>query len=384
MQSEALRLMLELIRCELTGAPLSEAILKELTPAQMQDLYALSKAHDEAHVVACALDRLGLLDGDDPVAEQFQKQQTLAFFRNRQAERETQRIRDLFEELKIPYIPLKGTVLKQHYPAAWMRTGCDVDILVRESELERASRALCDRLGYICDGKIWHDVSMHSPDGLHVELHFALIDQDRFPAVSAILSNVWRDASRVDPEHFLFSLSREHFLLYHVAHTAKHFLIGGCGIRPFWDLWIMETKLGYRIDDHEALLEEAGMLKFARAEHALSEVFSGVREHDELTRRMEDYIVRAGVYGTMESRTLNQMAKKKGKLRFALSRVILPYDVLKRQYPVLEKRPYLMPVMQVRRWIRCLFRRNGRLGELLSTKKEQIRDTASMMERLGI
>ena len=117
MQADVTRLMLALIRAELAETPLPEHERALLTPPIMQELYALSKAHDEAHLVACALDRLGLLDGEDPVAEQFEKQQTLAFFRNRQAERETQRIFSLFEELQIPYIPLKGTVLKQAYPS---------------------------------------------------------------------------------------------------------------------------------------------------------------------------------------------------------------------------------------------------------------------------
>ena len=383
MQADVTRLMLALIRAELAETPLPEHERALLTPPIMQELYALSKAHDEAHLVACALDRLGLLDGEDPVAEQFEKQQTLAFFRNRQAERETQRIFSLFEELQIPYIPLKGTVLKQAYPSGWLRTGCDVDILVRQEDLERAAEALTERLSYTCEGTMWHDVSLHSPDGLHVELHFALIDTVRFPLVSEILSTVWQDAERCAPDRYLFSLSREHFLLYHVAHTAKHFLIGGCGIRPFWDLRIMETRLGYRIEDHEALLERAGMLKFARAEHALAEVFAGVREHDDLTRSMEDYVVRAGVYGTMENRTVNQLAKS-GKLRFTLSRLILPFDQLKKQYPVLEKHRALSPLMQVHRWFRCIFSGNGRVRDVLHTKNRQIRDTASLMNALGI
>jgi hypothetical protein len=289
MQSNSTRLMLTLIRSELLGTPLGEGVTDELTHTQIADLYALSKAHDEAHIVACALDRLGLLDGDEPTLEQFEKQQTLAFFRNRQTELETKKIFDLFEKLEIAYIPLKGTVLKSHYPEAWMRTGCDVDILLREEDLDRGTAALCERLGYTCDGKMSHDVSLHSPDGMHLELHFALIDFSRFPAVSEILSNqnVWRDAKRVAPDQHLFALSSEHFLLYHVAHTAKHFLIGGCGIRPFWDLWIMETRLGYCINDHAQLLDEAGMLKFALAEHALAAVFAGVREHDSMTKQME-------------------------------------------------------------------------------------------------
>lgn len=383
MRSKAAQLMLRLIRSVLSDRDLPSEIKHELTPDVLSALYTLSKAHDAAHLVACALDRLGMLDGEDPLLEQFQKQQTLAFFRHRQSELALKEMRECFDREGISYIPLKGAVLRRLYPAPWMRTGCDLDILVQENDLERATECLCDRLGYECDGQMFHDVSFHSPSGLHVELHFCLIDESRFATVYEILSGAWEEAVPTENGR-CYSLSDAHFVLYHIAHTAKHFLIGGCGIRPFFDLWLMQNRAGYTVESHAALLEKAGMLKFAKAAEALSQVWMGEREHDELTRSMEAFVLEVGIYGTQESHTMNLLAKKGGKLRYALSRIYLPLPQLKRQYPILEKHRALAPLMQLRRWGRLLLRPRRHLKNVMTASNERIRDTAQLLSLLEL
>ncbi|MBR6794856.1 MAG: hypothetical protein IKM52_01960, partial [Clostridia bacterium] len=37
-----------------------------------------------------------------------------------------------------------------------------------------------------------------------------------------------------------------------------------------------------------------------------------------------------------------------------LSRIFVPYDNLKRYYPILEKHAWLTPIMQIRRWFMLL------------------------------
>ena len=34
------------------------------------------------------------------------------------------------KKVQIPFLPLKGSVIRQYYPEPWMRTSCDIDILV--------------------------------------------------------------------------------------------------------------------------------------------------------------------------------------------------------------------------------------------------------------
>lgn len=50
---------------------------------------------------------------------------------------EYEQVCDALEKAEIPFIPLKGVVIREYYPEPWMRTSCDIDILVREKNLKK-------------------------------------------------------------------------------------------------------------------------------------------------------------------------------------------------------------------------------------------------------
>ena len=97
---------------------------------------------------------------------------------------------------------------------------------------------------------------------MHVELHYTLIEDHVMPKANDVLSEVWEnslpgpDGGRV--------MTDEMFYFYHVAHMAKHFGNGGCGIRPVLDLWLLNRKQGFTKDKRDALLSRGGLLDFER------------------------------------------------------------------------------------------------------------------------
>ena len=70
---------------------------------------------------------------------------------------------------------------------------------------------------------------------------------------------------------------------------------------------------------------------------------------------MEDYILRGGVYGNNENRIMVHQQRKGGKIKYALSKIFIPCDVIKFQYPILQKHRWLTPFMEVRRWFKLIF-----------------------------
>ena len=70
---------------------------------------------------------------------------------------------------------------------------------------------------------------------------------------------------------------------------------------------------------------------------------------------MQEYVLTGGVYGNNQNRITMQQTKKGGKFKYAMSRIFLPYDVIKFHYPVLQKHRWLLPFCQVRRWFKLLF-----------------------------
>ena len=202
-------------------------------------LYSLAVRHDLAHLVGHALFEEGISDGSKAQAA-FEKQQMLAIFRYEGFAYEIEQVETALEEAGIAFVLLKGSVLRKLYPEPWMRTSCDVDVLVHSEDHAAAEACLVETLGYRREGEGDHDVTLVSEGGVHVELHFALVEERRARGAYAILSRVWDYAAPREGCRFNCVLADEFFYFYHMAHMAKHFAGGGCGVRSFLDLWFLE------------------------------------------------------------------------------------------------------------------------------------------------
>lgn len=122
--------MMELIASEVCGKSIDKTRYS-LTDEELAKLYKLSKSHDLAHLVGDALIKNNLI-GDGEIKAKFQKQIMLAVYRYEKINYELGRLRKVLNEAEIPFIPLKGSVLRRYYPEPWMRTSCDIDVLVHE------------------------------------------------------------------------------------------------------------------------------------------------------------------------------------------------------------------------------------------------------------
>ncbi len=87
----------------------------------------------------------------------------------------------------------------------------------------------------------------------------------------------------------------------------------------------------------------------------LANVWFGNFEHTQISKELENYILRGGVYGSAENLVAVHQAQKGGKIKYAISKIWLPYETIKFYYPVLKKHKWLLPICQVRRWFKLLF-----------------------------
>ncbi len=386
MQREYIPLFFALIRSSVCGEPLSEDE-RALWRAEMFDeIFAEAKRHDLGHLIADALIENGLFMGERAMTAESAL--VSAVYRYEQLGFEFGRTCELFEALGIDYMPLKGSVLRTYYPKAYMRTSCDIDILVHEADVDRASSLLAEKLGYVRDAKGRHDVSLYTPGKNHIEIHYDLVEAGWAGKSSAILKGVWASAQPVKGTSHRYEMCDDMFFFYHVAHMAKHLEQGGCGIRPFIDLWILEHREGDR-DARERLLEKGGLLQFSHVALALSRVWLGGLEADALSEQLEAYIFSGGTYGTEENRITMEQQKMGGKLGYAMSKIFLPYDTIKHHYPILQKHRWLMPLMQVRRWGKLIFcghagRSMRELQYNAGISDEKARETAEFLRRIGL
>lgn len=376
-------LLIALLRAEVCGvaADIENAPSKEC----LEKLYPLAARHDLAHIAGQALSKLGLL-GQDEASNKLKNAAMQAICRYVQLEYELGQACAVLEQAQIPFIPLKGSVLRSFYPEPWMRTSCDIDILVREEDLDRAVAFLKEKLHYHGNGKSDHDVFLRSPGGTALELHYDTV-QERFAgnATRNVLARVWEDAAPVGESPWHMAMSDAMFYFYHMAHMAKHFEVGGCGVRSFLDIWIMNRKMEFNKETRDALLLEGGLLKFAQAAEKLADAWFSGAPMDEKTHWLDRYILRGSIYGGEENRAALGQAKAGGKLRYVfLRRVFMPYKYLKAEHPVLEKHKWLTPVYQVIRWFSVLRRGDvgRRVRELQTNAAVSGKDTASAAELL--
>ena len=336
------RTMMDLIASEVCGRPLDLPPLPEETAAE---LYRLSAAHDMAHLTGSALLRRGLLPAGR-IRDAFEKQVMMAVYRCETQRGELARLRDTLHAAGVPFLPLKGAVLRTLYPEPWMRTSCDIDILVPEEQADSAARLLSEQLDYAYEFKNYHDISMKAPSGVHLELHFSIRENTK--SIDPLLSDCWSYAFASANCEYRFS--NEYFFFHHLAHASYHFLHGGCGVRPFLDLWLLEHRVSFDAARRDALLAQAGLTAFAAQARHLSEVWFGGAAHNDVTRDMERYLLTGGVYGSAENLMNMQQLRQGGRARYVLSRVWMPYESLCCKYPSLEGRPALTPLYQLRRW----------------------------------
>lgn len=386
MDQQIYTLLFALIRSAVSGEKLEEKYVKQYSHELFDPLYKLASKHDVAHLFILGLKNNALIAEDDL---RLEKVIFTAVYRYEKLQFELEALCQALEEARLCFIPLKGAIIRGYYPEPWMRTSCDIDVLVKKEELENAINALCMSLGYEKTGRSTHDVSLSSPSGVRIELHFDLVEEDCANNAIKVLRSVWDMSEPEEGCTYRHKMNSGFFYFYHIAHMAKHFENGGCGIRPFIDLWLLEKHAKTNAEKKDELLCESGLDKFAHSAVELSLVWFEGKEPDPLSIQMQDFLLSGGVYGTTKNRVTLQQNKKGGKAGYLISRIFAPKEKLVRYYPVLEKHPWLLPFMQVRRWFMLLNPKVAKMAksELNANKSldgEKAKDMKRFLNEVGL
>jgi len=369
------------------GSERSKAALSELTEDKLLSLYALAKKHDLAHLLADTVIK-SAPSISPALAQKLQKQKMMAIYRSQRIVHEQKRILDALNTAKIPHIALKGAFLRTLYPDAWMRTSCDIDVLVPQDSLDNAVSTLTELLGYKTDGKpSFHDVHLYSESGVHLELHFSMLENSL--ALDKLLEKVWDHATPASENSFEYKMSREFFVFHIIAHASYHFTSGGCGVRTLIDLRILLQNLDFDELRVRSFCAECGIEKFYLSLCELSDARFSNAKHSPLSEKLENYILLGGTYGSKPNSVAVGSIKKGGKLKYAFSRIILPYASLSMLYPSLKKHKWLFPFFQVRRWFSILLSKRLRsavndLSCAATLSKEKSAEVSALLNELDL
>ena len=56
-------------------------------------------------------------------------------------------LKEALEKAEIPFLPLKGSVIRKYYPEPWMRTSCDIDLLIHKEEADNVVNLFTEKFG---------------------------------------------------------------------------------------------------------------------------------------------------------------------------------------------------------------------------------------------
>ena len=277
-------------------------------------------------------------------------------------EAEQQAIAARFQQAGIPLVPLKGAEVAPLYPQRIFRQMTDLDYLLRPEDRAGAA-ALMGELGYQLgpaeEAVDYHD-HYQKPPYLAVELHTALLPAG--DPNGPFFSQAWAHVACPEGDGGTPRLSPDYSYLYIVAHMAKHFYLGGIGIRAVLDLHILRDAWGDRLDwDRVRVrLRDMGLLKFQERMELLSRTWfasTGRENRPEKLRRLEQEVYASGVHGSDLSRLAGALPAGgadglRGTGAFLFRRLFPGVSYLRWDYPILGKWPVLLPLCWFHRLLR--------------------------------
>lgn len=179
-----------------------------ITAEECEELVAFGKKQSILPVIYAGLKRMDLPKDVLKTVDSARNKDLRSFVLHNDA---LQKIETALNEEQIPYIPLKGSVLRNLYPAPEMRTSCDIDVLVHEVDIDRAVAAIEQATDFTMRKRNYHDISMVN-QAVHLELHFSI--KENMENIDRSLARVWDYA--VPDNDSRYKLTPE-FQIFHVC-----------------------------------------------------------------------------------------------------------------------------------------------------------------------
>ncbi|MBE6749950.1 MAG: hypothetical protein E7560_02150 [Ruminococcaceae bacterium] len=270
---------------------------------------------------------------------------------------EISKLTERFNQEKIDYMLLKGTLLKPMYPNPVMRVMGDADILIKTEQYEKI-QPIMEEFGYELYKESDHEfVWKKSP--VTIELHKRLIST-RNKDFYSYFGDGWKLAN--PNENTSYSMTDEDQMIYLFTHFAKHYRAGGIGIRHIIDVCVYRKNKPDLDEEYvKSQLKLLGLDKFyENTLKTLSVWFDGEKETD-ITEFITQFIFDSGVYGNRHTSILSSALKgnkknesvEKFKTKKFLRAVFVPLNEMCLYYKFLQKAPFLLPFM----WVYHLFKR---------------------------
>ena len=290
-----------------------------------------------------------------------------------------------FTQQDIHPLVVKGIILRNIYQKPDYRVSSDEDLLINKKDFKKVDKILLYN-GYtrseVENPLKEHEISYYNPKrGSTIELHLSL-----FPETSGAyghLNTEFQDVFiRAVSEKIngveIYTLCPTQHMLYLVCHSVKHFMHSGFGVRQLCDIILFAETYGSEINWNEVIKRAKDqkiytflMNLFEGGERYLGFSWekAGLKKPDMKLdpEDMLDDMIDGGVFGKNDMARLHSSnitlqavnSKKEGPVSKG---VLFPdLNYMKKQYPYLKKRKYLLPAAWAHRifYYGIKMRKNG-------------------------
>lgn len=263
-------------------------------------------------------------------------------------------ILELFEREKIDCLPLKGCLLKEYYQHTFLRYMGDIDILIKEEDMTRATKLL-ENMDFIKKGNSYNHLALEKKPYLEVELHRKLLPYNS--EGSHFFDDIWNRVVLVEKSKHTYKMSQEDFLSFMLFHLHKHYSGSGMGLRSFLDVYIYLNK--HPNLNVEKVLDQAetvGLRSDFEDYMGFSQKIFNFEKLDDKYCAMKEKVKNSGVFGSSLIRAKNDLDKHKRSLFITFfSKIFPPKDFMIQSFPILKKHIYLLPLFYVVKFFRIVF-----------------------------
>ena len=389
--------LISLIRMILKGD------FQKLENPDYNEIYKLAKFHSIQNMLYYAiLKYIEVYDCASSISPELlkmlSKENRTALAKTAAQEEERVQISKEFEKAAIKYMFLKGSVIKYLYPSIDMRSMADIDIYFDDIKSAEV-RKIFVSLGYDIEAyrKSNHDVYKKVPF-MNIETHRDLMNESYW--MHLYYKDFWPRLIKKEESEYEYEFSLEDYYIFMTAHAAKHFSVGGMGVRNVIDEYIYLTKYEDKLDFNyiSEELNKLGLAKFEKNLRNIATYWFGEgkldKEDEDIIKEMTKFIIDSGAYGTVSHSVLKDMMGAEAeeninasRFKYFFRRAFPSYYHMKNRNPILKKIPILLPWFYFTRLLKFVFVKNKNTRSAIKTvnnaSAKEIQENKKLHDDIG-
>ena len=327
---------------------------ERIATVDLRNLFKISEEHMLSSICGKLLESIGITNPSFKNAVAMAQRKAVIL------NNEFSMISSAFESASIWYMPIKGAVLKDMYPAFAMREMADYDILFDSSRAEEV-RVIMEELGFKTESYGHQNVDDYrKPPVSNFEMHRTLFGKQHDEKLYEYYGNV-KDRLILD-SGCRYKFTPEDFYVYLISHEYKHYSVYGTGLRSLLDTYVFLQKNNLDMDYVTKEIEKLGIREFEQQNRSLAMALFDKNALTDDNKQMLSYILASGTYGKFNHSVENVLRRDgDGKLEYLRRRIIGPLkknDVdrkrFKERYATFFNHPILLPFLPFYRLFRAL------------------------------